>query len=250
MCRFVPLIQCARHIVLEVQPSLVSLLETVTTPAGASLHVVARGAPLPPFDVQCPMMSLPLGCGGLYPQDVPHAVPYLHAAPADMARWRHELPAEGRRRVGLCWSNGVRPELASRIFHGRKSIPLASLAPLGAVARCQYVSLQKGEAAAGLPAPPPGLDILDRTELMTDFAQTAAAMANLDLVITVDTAVAHLAGALGVPVWLLNRFDADWRWTSTGLDASWYPTLRQFRQPAPGDWASVVRSVAECLAEP
>nr|WP_321984675.1 tetratricopeptide repeat-containing glycosyltransferase family protein [uncultured Lichenicoccus sp.] len=245
MCRYVPTIPGALHVVLEVQPGLVRLLGTLAAPSGATLQVVPRGAPLPHFDLQCPMMSLPLAGGSLRPEDLPRDVPYLHAAEADLARWERELTARPGRRIGLCWSSGVRPDLVSRIIQSRKSVPLALLAPLGVVKLCGFVSLQKGEAADDLRTPP--FEILDRTDLMTDFAQTAAAICALDLVITVDTAVVHLAGALGVPVWLLNRYDADWRWSYAHRDAPWYPTLRQFRQPELGDWASAVRQVAEAL---
>ncbi|TLU72126.1 tetratricopeptide repeat protein [Lichenicoccus roseus] len=249
MCRYVPFIEGAGAVVLEVQPGLVRLLETLAAPAGTALQVVPRGAPLPPLDLQCPMMSLPLACASRVPDDIPREVPYLHAAGADVARWAALLPAGPGLKVGLCWSSGVRPDLVSRIIHARKSIPLELLAPLDTVAGCRFVSLQKGEVAADLPIALPGLDILDHSGLMTDFAQTAAAIRNLDLVITVDTAVAHLAGALGHPVWLLNRADADWRWSAAHRDAPWYPTLREFRQPVPGDWTSVVQRVARALAE-
>ncbi len=245
MCRYVPSVRDAAHVVLEVQPGLARLLETLAAPSGATLQVVPRGAPLPPFDLQTPMMSLPLACGSRRPEDVPRQVPYLRAVADDVARWARELPAGPGRRIGLCWSSGVRPDLVSRIIHARKSMPLALLAPLAGVAECRFVSLQKGEASVELRAPP--FEILDCSGLMTDFAQTAAAIRNLDLVITVDTAVAHLAGALGAPVWLLNRHDADWRWSNAHRDAPWYPTLRQFRQPAPGDWAGVVEHVAAAL---
>ncbi|WP_428377868.1 tetratricopeptide repeat protein [Lichenicoccus sp.] len=248
MCRYVPAIRDAAHVVLEVQPGLVRLLASLAAPSGATLQVVARGAPLPQFDLQCPMMSLPLAAASRHPQDVPRRVPYLQAAEEDVARWGRALPAGTGRKIGLCWSSGMRPELVSRIIHARKSIPLALLAPLGGIVGCRFVSLQKGEAAEDLRAPPSALEILDRSDLMTDFAQTAALIRTLDLVITVDTAVAHLAGALGAPVWLLNRYDADWRWSEAHRDAPWYPTLRQFRQPAPGDWAGVVQRVAQALA--
>ena len=124
----------------------------------------------------------------------------------------------------------------------RRSIPLATLAPLAEIAGVTFVSLQKGAA-------PAGMALIDWTGELADFADTAALATALDLVITVDTAVAHLAAALGRPVWLLNRFDADWRWLRGRDDSPWYPTLRQFRQTMPGDWADVVQRVAIALAE-
>ncbi len=124
---------------------------------------------------------------------------------------------------------------------------LADMAPLAAVRGCSFVSLQLGPPAAQLHEPPPGLGVHDVADRLGDFADTAALVANLDLVIAVDTAVAHLAGGLGRPVWLLNRFDTCWRWLLGRDDSPWYPGLRQFRHPAQGDWAGVMQRVAEAL---
>ncbi len=110
-----------------------------------------------------------------------------------------------------------------------------------------FVSLQKGEPAAQATEPPPGMALADDTASLADFADTAALVEALDLVISVDTAVAHLAGALGKPVWLLNRYDTDWRWMLDRDDSPWYPSLRQFRQPSPGDWETVIGEVREAL---
>ena len=249
MCRYLPLIRGAGHIVLEVQAPLVRLLRTLPHPDGTPVDVVERGGVLPPFDLQCPMMSLPLACGTALPADVPAMTPYLGSTPEDAAAWRHRLRDVPGLKVGLCWASGRSPELVKRILHARKSIPLAALAPLGLVRGCSFVSLQKGEAAAELGSPPAALRVIDLTAAIADFADTAALMANLDLVLTVDTAVAHLAGALGAPVWLLNRADADWRWSQAQEQAPWYPTLRQFRQPVNGDWTGVVARVGEALQQ-
>ncbi len=247
MCRYLPLIRGAGHIVLEVQASLVRLLRTLPHPDGTRVEVVERGGALPAFDLQCPMMSLPLACGTACPADVPAAMPYLSSTPEDAAAWRHRLRDVPGLKVGLCWASGRSPERVNRILHARKSIPLAALAPLGTVPGCSFVSLQKGEAAAELGTPPADLRVLDLSAAIADFADTAALIGNLDLVLTVDTAVAHLAGALGAPVWLLNRADADWRWSPAQEQAPWYPTLRQFRQQLPGDWAGVVLQVGKAL---
>lgn len=129
----------------------------------------------------------------------------------------------------------------------RRSIPLARLAALGAVTGTHFVSLQKGTAAAQAEAPPDGMILHDWTSELVDFADTAALVAALDLVISVDTAVAHLAGALNKPVWILNRFDTCWRWLRDRADSPWYPAARLFRQPAPGDWDTVIAQVAAVL---
>ena len=111
-----------------------------------------------------------------------------------------------------------------------------------------FVSLQKRETADGQPGLPPGVALHDWTDELRDFADTAALIEALDLVVTVDTSVVHLAGALGKPVWLLNRFDTCWRWLLDRTDSPWYPTLRQFRQPTPGDWDAVLAAVRAALA--
>jgi hypothetical protein len=245
MCRYASRIQGAGSIVFEVPGPLVRLFGSLEGP----LEIVRRGDTVPAVDVQCPTMSLPFACGTAVPADVPGHVPYLRALPEDVAVWRQRLAGVEGLRVGLCWTSGLRTQLVNRLVQMRKSIPLATLAPLGGVAGCSFISLQTGEAAADVRGGPPGLLVHDFSAAIGDFADTAALIACLDLVVTVDTAVAHLAGALGAEVWLLNRYDADWRW-ATAQDANpWYPTLRQFRQPTPGDWPSAVNDL-RCALEP
>jgi tetratricopeptide (TPR) repeat protein len=245
MCRYASRIQGAGSIVFEVPGPLVRLFGSLEGP----LEIVRRGDTVPAVDVQCPTMSLPFACGTAAPADVPGHVPYLRALPEDVAVWRQRLAGVEGLRVGLCWTSGLRTQLVNRLVQMRKSIPLATLAPLGGVAGCSFISLQTGEAAADVRGGPPGLLVHDFSAAIGDFADTAALIACLDLVVTVDTAVAHLAGALGAEVWLLNRYDADWRW-ATAQDANpWYPTLRQFRQPTPGDWPSAVNDL-RCALEP
>jgi hypothetical protein len=129
----------------------------------------------------------------------------------------------------------------------RRSTTLEQFGPLGLVPGVSLVSLQKGPAAAQTKTSSPGLTIADWTEELDDFADTAALIDNLDLVISVDTSVVHLTGALGKPVWVLNRFDACWRWLRARSDSPWYPTARLFRQPSQGDWASVINDVVAAL---
>jgi Flp pilus assembly protein TadD len=198
---------------------------------------------LPAFDVHCPLLSLPLALG-TSAGSIPSSVPYLYADARDVERWRRELAGDtSRLKVGLVWAG-------SPIHKGdaQRSISLDALAPLGQIRGVSFYSLQRGEAASQAKRPPAGLNLIDRTEELNDFADTAGLIANLDLVICVDTAVAHLAGAMAKPVWTMLPFIPDWRWMLDRNDSPWYPTMRLFRQPSAGDWGSVVREVAEALA--
>ena len=181
---------------------------------------------------------------------MPAAIPYLASDPAKTARWAALLaPHRNRRLVGLVWAGAPRPaDRQANAVDRRRSLPLSALAPLSGVPDVQFVSLQKGPAASQAPAPS-GFDLLDLTAGLQDFTDTAALIANLDLVISVDTSVAHLAGALGRPVWLLSRFDGCWRWLLDRDDSPWYPSLRLFRQPQPGDWPSVIVAVRRALKD-
>ena len=235
-CRYAPLVPPGGRVLLEAQGPLASLLSTLP---GVS-RVVRRGEALPPFDLHCPLMSLPHVLGTAE-DTVPAGVPYLPADPARVAVWRERLAGLPGRRVGLAWAGD--PKMAA---DRRRSVPLGTLAPLAGVPEVSFVSLQVGPAAAE--RPPPGLAVHGRAAAeLRDFSDTAALVGALDLVVSVDTAVAHLAGALGKPVWLLNRFDACWRWPRDRDDSAWYPTLRQFRQRAPGDWAGAVGELRAAL---
>jgi Flp pilus assembly protein TadD len=242
-CRYAPLLAAAgARVLLEAPPALCRLLRSLP---GVS-QVIAAGAPLPAFDLHCPLMSLPGGFGTTL-DTIPAAVPYLRADPAEVAAWCAILADLPGRRIGLVWAGSSRSEQPQAVaVDRRRSMPLAALAPLAEVAGCSFVSLQLGPPAGQ--SPPPGMVLHDHTARLRDFADTAALVTALDLVIAVDTAVAHLAGALGRPVWLLNRFDTCWRWLEGRDDSPWYPTLRQFRQPVAGDWASPVGQVAQMLA--
>ena len=218
-----------------VPPALARLVARV--PGVAS--VVPPGALPPRHDAWCPMLSLPLLFGTTLDQMLP-ATPYLPADPAEAARWAARLP-DARLRVGVAWAGASRPTDPGAAATDRvRSTRPEVLAPLGAVPGVRLVSLQFGTP------PPPGM--VDAMAEVRDFADTAALVANLDVVMSVDTAVAHLAAGMGKPVLLLDRYDNCWRWLHGRTDSPWYPTLRIHRQPSPGDWASAVASAAAALA--
>ncbi|HEV8680262.1 MAG TPA: glycosyltransferase family 9 protein, partial [Stellaceae bacterium] len=243
--RYVPPIAAGARVILEVQASLVRLLSRLP----GSIEVIARGDRLPPFDLRCPLLSLPRAVRTRL-DTIPAATPYLAADQALVADWRQRLAGLDGLRVGLVWAGSQRQnQLELAAIDRRRSITLAAMAPLGGVPGICLISLQKGEPAAQSANPPPGMVLHDFTADLHDFADTAALVANLDLVISVDTAVAHLAGALAKPVWLLNRFDSDWRWLLDRDDSPWYPQLRQFRQVRLGDWDSVMAEAREALLQ-
>jgi tetratricopeptide (TPR) repeat protein len=240
--RFVPLAAASAgaRIVLEVQPPLKRLCATL---AGAHA-VIARGEDLPRFDRHCALLDLAaLFAPSL--QALAPAAPYLSALPGDPP-WQAPCDAQ-RPLVGLVWAGQSRPDQPHAFaMDRRRSMRLADFAPLAGLG-LTLVSLQMGKPAEERHTPPAGLQIENAMESVTDFADTAAIIAGLDLVISVDTSTAHLAAAMGKPVWLLTRSDACWRWLRGRDDSPWYATLRLFRQPVPGDWRSVVAAVAEAL---
>jgi len=238
-CRYVALVLPERRTVLAVQPSLVRLLGSLRP----HVEVVAFGDPLPQVDLRCPMLSLPRVLGTNRVEDIPADIPYLHADPGAVARWRRRTGTLPGLRVGLAWAGNPEDVRMDR----RRSMKLAHMAPLAEVPAVSLVSLQVGDAARQLGDSPLAVKVHDWTAELGDFAETAALIEALDLVISVDTAVVHLAGALGKPVWLLNRFDTCWRWLLGRDDSPWYPTLRQFRQPSAGDWPSVIERVRTAL---
>lgn len=205
---------------------------------------IAFDEPLPAFDVQCPLMSLPLAFGTT-PATIPAAVPYLHADAGDVDRWRARLAGEpAGLKVGLVW--------AGRPTHKNdrnRSLSLSLFEPLARVPGVSFYSLQKGPASSQAKQPPRGMRLIDWMDELNDFADTAALVANLDLVIAVDTSVAHLSAALGKPVWLLAPHVTDWRWPPGRDDNAWYPTLRVFRQPATNQWRAAIDRMAERLAQ-
>ncbi len=236
--RLAPLVAArGGRVLLECQPSLKRLLQQAEGLAG----VYAQGEPLPPFDLQCPLLSLPHRLG-LTLDTVPAPVPYLHADDADAARWAARMPDSKALRVGLVWAGEPRKQdLDSNRIDRRRSIALELFQPLFDLEGADFYSLQKGEAS--WQAWRYANRLTDWTAEIKDFADTAGLIAQLDLVISVDTSVAHLAGAMGKPVWMLSRFDGCWRWLLERDDSPWYPTLRLFRQERPGNWEDVIARV-------
>ena len=175
-------------------------------------------------------------------------VPYAVLDQDRSAASRQLLAGLDGLRVGLVWAGGRRPDPNLAAVDRRRSIALDAMSPLGEVSGVTFISLQKGEPSAQAAHPPRGMALYDFTADLHDFADTAALVDNLDLVISVDTAVAHLAGALGKPVWVLLPSAPDWRWMRDRSDSPWYPSARLFRQSVRGDWPSLVQKVASALA--
>jgi tetratricopeptide (TPR) repeat protein len=225
-------------VVLETPAPLKGLLSQV---AGIA-SVRTRDDPLPDFDFYCPILSLPLAFGTRL-DNIPDDVPYVCADPARATAWRERLGTARGLRVGLVWSGN--PGHAN---DRNRSISFAAAAKL-LTGDAQFVSLQKDVRAADKAMLDASDRILNFESDLKDFQDTAALVANMDLVITVDTSVAHLAGAMGKPVWILLPFNPDWRWMIGRTDSPWYPSARLFRQPAPGDWAGVLASVTKALRE-
>jgi tetratricopeptide (TPR) repeat protein len=228
--RYAPLIAGrGARVILEVQPELKRLLAAF--PGVAT--VIGRGESLPPFDLHCPLLSLPAAFGTEL-ATIPAAVPYIEAVADDIALWRTRIP---RRRplVGLVWSGGnVHDNDANR------SMRLSAFAPLLYLPDVSFVSLQHDVREEDIPTLDAQLGLFRFAQKFRDFADTAAVIASLDAVVAVDTAVAHLAGAMGKPLFLLLPFAADFRWLRERQDTPWYPTARLYRQPAFGDWSGAI----------
>ena len=236
-CRYAALAAArGAEVLLEVQPSLAKLMRGLAGPA----TILSHGDALPDFDLHCPLLSLPLAFGTQL-HDIPAAVPYLGVTPARLDAWRQRLgPAQGVR-VGLVWAGNSR----NGNDH-RRSMPLAAAAPLLGPGREVFglmpdVPERDRASLAALP----GLRMLGPACL--DFRDAAAVISLMDVVVTVDTVFAHLAGALGKPVFVMLSHLADWRWLRDRADSPWYPTARLFRQQARGDWNGVVQEVAAAL---
>lgn len=211
----------------------------------AGVHRAFSGKPGGEYDFWVPMMSVP-SCIGMEMPDIPADVPYLFADKAKTDTWRKRLDAEdkSKRKVGLVWAGS--PTFGNDRY---RSMDLADLSALGALQNVAWYALQKGPAHAQLADAPAAFRAHDYTAGLNSFEDTAALIMNLDLVIAVDTGVAHLAGALGKPVWLLLPANSDWRWLEARSDSPWYPGMKLFRQTKLDDWSPVIRRVATALGD-
>jgi tetratricopeptide (TPR) repeat protein len=236
--RYVPLVKAlGAKVILQVQPALKQLLAGV---AGVAT-VIGTDEALPPFDMQSPLMSLPLAFKTRL-DTIPAKTPYLFAAPDRLARWQARLPRSPLPRVAIAWAGN--PDFQA---DGSRSIGMRPLLPLLAVPGAQFISLQKDLRAGDEDLLRQHPQVLHLGDQLEDFSDTAAIMSLLDLVICSDTAPVHLAGALGRPVWVLLQKQPDWRWMFDREDCPWYPSARLFRQPRAGDWDGVVTRVAAGL---
>lgn len=204
-------------------------------------HVVAAGQSMPTFDLHCPLLSLPLFCGTGTLADVPAEVPYFELRPEITRPWKHRVAGSTHPRIGLCWAGN--PQNRNDRY---RSIPLQKFIPLASVGPVEFHSLQLGPAAIERERIPE-LSLVSHEPALKDFADTAALIEQLDLVITVDTAVAHLAGAFAKPTWVLLPAAPDWRWLLERTDSPWYPTTRLFRVTR--DWDQVISDVANAIKE-
>jgi Tfp pilus assembly protein PilF len=246
-CRYASVLKArgAARITAICHPALKALFATMDGLDSA----IALDEPLPPseWDYWTPPLSIPFHCGTRL-DSIPARLPYLHADPTKRRYWSAALNGDTVAtglRIGLAWKGNPRFE-----NDAERSLPgLEILAPLGTIDGARFFSLQKGAGEDQAASPPSGLSLVNLAPRIADFSDTAAIVANLDLVICVDTAIAHLAGAMGKPCWaLLPDYKADWRWLSGRSDSPWYPgVMRLFRQPRMGDWATVVAEVAGAL---
>jgi len=246
-------IQFSRYIpwACERCPDVVVAADPLMHPLIRQIHpaigLLDRWDKCPPFAAYCPLTELPRLHGTTLDR-IPNKVPYLHPDPARAAVWRarlRDLIQPGYRRVGIVWAG--RPTHRNDF---NRSTRLAALAPIAALDDIALVSLQKGAEQAAIAARFDRAPLLNVAAEIEDFVDTMAVVAALDLVVTVDTSVAHLAGAMGRPVWILLPYAPDWRWLLDRSDSPWYPSARLFRQWSPGDWDGLARQVAQALSAP
>jgi tetratricopeptide (TPR) repeat protein len=234
--RYVPMVaDRGGKIVIECHKAQVGLMRRLK----GVVDVIVSGDPRPPYDLFSPMMSLPLLFGTTV-ATIPNDIPYLKPDPARVDAWRERLASYPGLKVGLIWNGSDHPDPL-------RSIALGELAPLALIEGVQFFGLQFGAAAAEAKKAAAWMNIVDLSADVADFGETAACMMNLDLILTIDTAAAHLAGALGRPTWTLIPFSPDWRWLLDRSDSIWYPTMRLFRQTRRKIWADVVERVAVAL---
>ncbi|MGD0389631.1 MAG: tetratricopeptide repeat protein [Tepidisphaeraceae bacterium] len=244
--RFLPMVaKMGGKIVLECQSELVRLMKQTQILAGVQIVPrQSKAGPSLPFDLHCPLMSLPFLLRRLDPSRDDDVIkpPYMKEDSALKEQWRTRLPSGGRLKVGLAWA-GSKTNKNDR----HRSITLATLAPL-ARANVDFYNLQLGKPGLQAANPPQGMKMIDLTSMIGDFADTAALLSELDLVVSVDTAVVHLAGAMGKPVWVFLQFTPDFRWLLEGDATPWYPSMRLIRQTKFGAWNDLIERTADELA--
>jgi tetratricopeptide (TPR) repeat protein len=239
--RYLPLLRArGAKVVFSPQDKLARLMQSLDP----ALEILPNLIPPPQFDYHTPLMSMPLAFG-TQPDSLPAQTPYLHAEPALVEKWWQRIGADGFK-IGICWTGSNNTDMGID-----RSFPLKALAPLAAIPGVRFISLQQVDGLDQLADLPSGMTV----ETLGDdfdsgpdaFVDTAAAMQSLDLIISCDTSVAHLAGALGRPCWTALKHQPEWRWTLQEKTTPWYPGMSLFRQDAPGDWASVFAAMAATL---
>jgi tetratricopeptide (TPR) repeat protein len=244
-CRYLPSLAArGATVVFEVMPNLTALMNSLR----GGIRVMAQGGPVPPIDYHCPLLSLPLAFDTAL-ETIPAEVPYLSAHPERIARWAGRLAGLAGLKIGIAWQGN--PSVERLVWARGRSIPLAALGPLAELPGVNLVSLQKGAGAEQLLQVPFRHRVLDLGPEFDGgpdaFLDAAAVMSSLDLVVSSDTSIAHLAGSLGRPVWTMLHASPDWRWLLGRADSPWYPTMRLFRQSG-GGWGDLVAAVAAELA--
>jgi len=236
-CRYLAQVKTlGAEIIFEVPESLIPLVSTMRCP----MTVVAKGCPLPQFDAYCPVMSLPYVLKTTM-ETIPAEIPYLFAEESRVSKWQQRLGTNGKLRVGLVWSGS-----AAHKNDKNRSIRLEELLPL-MDCRAEWHSLQKEYRQHDIPVLNQNPQIHQHQDHLEDFADTAALIECLDLVISVDTSVVHVAGAIGKQIWTLLPYCPDYRWMLDRDDSPWYPTAKLYRQSKDEDWQSVVHQVLLAL---
>ena len=226
-------------VIVECKSELASLVKRVE---GVD-QVVVQGAPLPAFDTHCPLLSLPMVFDTTLESIPAKKVPYMSADRLFIEKWRDRLQKDtSGLKIGITWARNPRNE-----HDHYQTFALGAYKSLCRTEGIGWYSLQQGGAAGQVKHPPEGMRLFDYTEEIRDLMEMAALIENLDLVISVDTSAAHLAGALGKPVWTILPFSPEWRWMLEREDSPWYPTMRLFRQPETEDWVPVMEKVGEAL---
>jgi hypothetical protein len=229
----------ARRVIVQTHPEMMSVLSGLRGADSVVTWTDVSALPGGDWDQQIEVTELPRAFRATV-SSIPREIPYLYVGERALSQSREHIGRPGKPRVGLVW--------AASAWNPARSISLEAMAPLLQAADCAFYSFQRGPQHAELMTAPKNCSLHDTALHSFDIADTAADLMNMDLLITVDTMAAHLAGALGRQVWVMLPWDADWRWMLDREDTPWYPTMRLFRQPAPGEWAPLVSRVASELS--